>query len=502
MEKPVYPPQTMYEIGGGDKHFCSFDFSILPDEQYEKFFNSLPNLIYKKLEKVSFNCDFQFSYAASGKSSVRKENLISDSIANKRPKFIPYLTKILKFVLPKSKTLKSIEFSAMHIPRGMLSIILSSISKSKSLDSVIFKNIQIHDEYVIRFLSQISPYQYYEVSFPHCGLTSACYPAIKTFIRQRPKTSVIDRKLTTMNLEGCAFSSRELATISGLINEGKQDDLTDGEGEPDITIDNNTIVTEEIAAALPSPRRQLLLVKGSNLYQNGSKSSKSPAKSIQSLQYQQMQMQSKSFAQGSLGSQRVNESSKKEANSFAPPFKMGSASMSSDLKERSPSRRMKEPPKDPEQSYSSSEEEEEESSYEESSHEETAPKEEEQLPNAPSVGSKQKPPPEISAPKPLVSSSGDSDDEPSNEDAEESSEEDYYSYSDYSVSSVESGVPENTADIAEQNERLKKQLGALMKQKKAVMYEDDVFLIGDNVNEVVETVNDWKKQVHELENHE
>ena len=490
----------MYEIGGGDKHFCSFDFSILPDEQYEKFFNSLPNLLYKKLEKVSFNCDFQFSYASSGKTSVRKENLISESIANKKPKFIPYLTKILKFVLPKSKTLKSIEFSAMHIPRGMLSIILSSISKSKSLDSVIFKNIQIHDDYVVRFLSDISPYQYYEVSFPNCGLTSACYPAIKSFIRQRPKTSIIDRKLEVMNLEGCSFTQRELSTISGLIHQGKEEDLTDGEGEPDITIDNNTIMTEEIPAALPSPRRQLLLIKGSNQYQNGSKSSKSHAKSIQSLQYHNIQ--SKSFAQGSLGSHNVNEGLKKEANSFAPPFKMASSSLSAEMRERSPSRRMKEPPQDPEQSYTSSEEDEEESSYEESSHEESAPKEEQPLPSAPSVGSKQKPPPEISAPKPLVSSSSDSDDEPTNDDAEESSEEDYYSYSSYSVSSVESEVPENTADIAEQNERLKKELQALMKQKKAVMYEDDIFLIGDNVNEIVETVNEWKKKVHDLENNQ
>ena len=463
MEKPLFPPQTMYEIGGGDKHFCTYDFSILPDEQYEKFFNSLPNLLYKKIERVSFNCDFQFQYSNSGKTSVRKENLISDSIANKRPKFIPYLAKIFKFVLPKSKTLKGLEISSMHISRGLLSIMLSAISKSKSLESIVFKNVHFHDDYVIRFLQEISPYQFSEVSFISCGLTSRCFPAIKSFIRQRPKTSIIDRKLTTMNLDGCSLSLSELATIRNLISQGRNEDLTDGDGEPDITIDNNTIVTEDIPQPLPSPRRQLLLLKGSKM-QSESKSSRSQAKSIESLQYQQMM--------------------KKETNSF----KMESGK--AEMKERSPSRRMKEPPEDADKSYTDDEE-----SYEETSSEGYS-QESPNLQNNVSVGSKQRPAPQISAPQPLVSSSGSSDQSESG-----SEEESYYSdYSGYSVESVESTVPNDTEEIAKQNERLKKELNGLMKQKHAVMYDDDVFLIGENIDEVVEAINDWKQQVQELEN--
>ncbi|EAY18390.1 hypothetical protein TVAG_045920 [Trichomonas vaginalis G3] len=237
----AFTTQGMYQLGGGDVAYCSFDFSILQFNHYEKFFNALPNFLYKKVKKVSFNCDFEFNYSKSGHKSERCENIIAESIANKKPKFIPYLVKILKIVLPKTKILKSIEFSSMKIPRGMLSVLLKSIAKCPTLEFVRFINVPVTDDHLTSFLPRINPYQYQEVSFVSCGITSRSIPNIKTFIRKRPTTSIVDRRLSTLCLDGNYITEDEINSVQKLLQTDQ--DLTDGNGEPDVTIDNATIAT-------------------------------------------------------------------------------------------------------------------------------------------------------------------------------------------------------------------------------------------------------------------
>lgn len=241
MTKSAFTTQGMYQLGGGDYSYCSFDFSILQVSHYQKFFNTLPNFLYKKVKKVSFNCNFEFNYSKSGHKSDRRENLIAESIANNKPKFIPYLVKILKIVLPKTKTLKSIEFSAMRIPRGMLSILLKAISKCPTIEVIRFINVPVSDDHITSFLPRITPYQFQEVSFITCGITSKSLPVFKSFVRKRPTTSVIDRKISTICLDGNYITENEIESLNSLISTDEH--LTDGDGEPDITIDNATIAT-------------------------------------------------------------------------------------------------------------------------------------------------------------------------------------------------------------------------------------------------------------------
>ena len=129
----MYPCQTMYRIGGGDYEHLHFDFSFIPYEQYTHFFNSLPNIIYKKCKNIRFSCDFEYQYSEKVKNekkrNPKKEQLIDESIAGIRPKFLPYLIKILTRILPRTTRLEKIHISCMRIKPELLEKLIDAIGQ-------------------------------------------------------------------------------------------------------------------------------------------------------------------------------------------------------------------------------------------------------------------------------------------------------------------------------------------------------------------------------------
>ena len=231
-QKLVYDTETMYSLCGGNSQLCSYDFSLIASTIYQPFFNTLPNIIYKKVAKLQFSCDAQYKIKTATKFNEQNHEVVSKSIFKQNPTFVAYLAKIVSVVLPKTKKLKSLQFSRIDFTQQQIRSIFKSIYLCKTLQSISFQHININDDDFIELLSHINPYQYAEITFFDCNLTSASFPAIKNFITKRPTTMPVNRKLMIFNVDECKFTDKELEEIEYMVNDA-QDDKT--------TIDSTTI---------------------------------------------------------------------------------------------------------------------------------------------------------------------------------------------------------------------------------------------------------------------
>ena len=217
----LYPLDVMYKIGNGDVEKLHYDFSVIPNDQYTRFFNSLPNVIYKKCKKITLSCTFEYEYSkkknATGKSAHKRENLIANSIATAKPKFLQYLTKILVRVLPTSKLLTKLSISCMRIKDDGFDDIIQAILKNKSLTSLHFEHTTFTDNHCITLLKGISPYRYVSLSFKNCEISSKSYNAFVDFLNRPPSNTLIDRQIRSIKLDGATMSPVELDNIDYLL---------------------------------------------------------------------------------------------------------------------------------------------------------------------------------------------------------------------------------------------------------------------------------------------
>lgn len=245
----MYPVETMYQIGVGNEEECHFDFSFIPFSQYTKFFNTLPNFIYKKCKNIKFSCDFEYEYSqkkkVSGKTNRKRENLISDSIAGSRPKFLPYLMKILSRVLPKSKNLVTLQLSNLNIDPDNFDSVIDSIGKCRTLRNLEFTDIPFTDKHCIKLLKLISPYQYEVLCFNDCLLTSGSYRAFEEFLYRPPTNSIQERSIRKIELAGCTMNEVELDNIDYLLYGPGEEEEEEEEEEVDQTVPTTVVNTEE-----------------------------------------------------------------------------------------------------------------------------------------------------------------------------------------------------------------------------------------------------------------
>ena len=431
----IYPTKIVYQIGRGNSQFCDFDFSIIPNDQYEKLFNSFPNFLYKKVEAVSFNCNFEYEYQQLGRKSTKRENLISDSIANNKPKFIPYLVKILKIVLPKTKSLHSIEFASMKISRSIMPKLLNILATNRQIDTIIFRNVPTSDDHFIRFLGSATPYVLKKVAFNGCGLTSVSFPAIKTFLKQRAPKGLTTRQLQEFDLSGNSLTTAEFDDIEDLVQaNGDLQKQSEAAGQ-------------NSAQSSPKPGQQK-----QQQQENGSDSDSyydEEDETIDNMTIQTTEVRQDNPPQ--------SQSSNKQApmqRSYSPRKLLYSSSSSDDDGPRNDEN-------DKQYSYSLSESD-----------------------------NDQRPP--VAQPQKREASL---DDEPlKSRRSSDEEEEDMQT-----VSSVESDVPSDEEEIRDQNERLRKELRYILWKNKGTMYQDDVFVLGNGAKELVEVVTQMKNRINDYQ---
>ena len=231
-QKLMFDTETMYSLCDGNSQLCAYDFSLIAGKLFQPFFNTLPNIIYKKVVKLQFSCDAQYKVKKARKFNEHNHDVVSKSIFKLNPTFAPYLAKIVSKVLPLTKRLKSIQFSRIDFTQDQIRSIFTAIYHCKTLQSISFQHINVDDDDFIELLSHINPYQYAEITFFDCNLSSKSFQAIKAFITKKPTTMPVNRKLMIFNVDECKFSDKELEEIEYMVNDA-QDDKT--------TIDSTTI---------------------------------------------------------------------------------------------------------------------------------------------------------------------------------------------------------------------------------------------------------------------
>lgn len=202
--------QEMLEIGQRDdeKDFCHFDFSSINDNYYDPFFHSLPKIILKKIKMVKFSCDKQVE------NNIDDELDINYSIAVNSPRYMQYLMKILRVVLPMTKTLVYLELSNIDIPEVHQIVLFQEMSKCKSLKQFITKNVPLTNNAFAILLKLISPYQYQILSFSQTNLSSPVFMRIYKFLK---KNSDKKWKLEVFDVKDSDFTEKELQKIDQLI---------------------------------------------------------------------------------------------------------------------------------------------------------------------------------------------------------------------------------------------------------------------------------------------
>lgn len=206
-------PDEMNDLASEEDGIINFDFSMISSDKYEQFFHSLPNFLYKKCKAVCFSCDF----AKNAKSGSEKETIWYQSIAVMKPKFLKYLFKILRNVLPKSKSLCYLGFSNLDIPDKLLLTLMQYISTYKSLDSLSFKNTVISDENFAYIMKHTSPYKFKKFEFIDAQIDSKVFYQIYKFLKRKPNDDDATWVLKEFNVSMCKFKPREFEKIRELI---------------------------------------------------------------------------------------------------------------------------------------------------------------------------------------------------------------------------------------------------------------------------------------------
>lgn len=191
-EKPIrLTCEEMYKLGveGSNKEYCTYDFSFISIDDYTGFFNTLPNMIYKKCDHLRFCNDFE--------RSLEERNLRSDSqeinrdfktyeysIRFKKPGYSNYLAKIIGRALPRTRFLTSLEFDQIPFSEESFKLVTDAIRKTRRIKSITFANMKIEDNDFIYFLENVSPYRLDSISFINCHISGNTYDALNKYVNE------------------------------------------------------------------------------------------------------------------------------------------------------------------------------------------------------------------------------------------------------------------------------------------------------------------------------
>lgn len=230
-----FSDQEMFEIGQRDekRDFCHFDFSFINSNYYDSFFHSLPKLIFKKIKMVKFSCDRRYEI------NDDTDQIVNYSIAVNQSKYMQYLMKILRIILPKTNTLVSLELSNINIPEIHQIVLFQEMAKCKSLKQFITNNIPITNNSFAILLKLISPYQYEVLSFNQTNLSSLVFMRIYKFLKKKSS----DRwKLKIFDVRGSDFTDKEFQKINELLERhqsqanANEEEINDDENDAQKTV--------------------------------------------------------------------------------------------------------------------------------------------------------------------------------------------------------------------------------------------------------------------------
>ena len=247
MEKPViYKIGQMYKMGHGDMVSCNFDFSEISTDDYQGFFNGLPQLLYKKVKTVRFCVDKYRSAERRGSTNDRELREIEYSIKGSNPNYARYLSKIIWRVLPRSKLLYSLTIDGIPVSHDDFEKIVNSVIRCRSIREISFLNTEVSNDDFISFVSTVSPYRLEKIEFQNCRLSSDVYDAVCEFLNRQPPDPANPWRLRTLNLADNGLTPDNFDVIDAMMQK---------KVHPNDSDDQTTITTGEEAHAFRNGRR-------------------------------------------------------------------------------------------------------------------------------------------------------------------------------------------------------------------------------------------------------
>lgn len=210
-EKPIrFSCEEMYELGaeGSNRESCTFDFSFInSDDYYVGFFNTLPNMIYKKCVHLRFCNDFERALEErnmrTDSEDINKDfKTYENSIRFKKPGYSNYLAKIVGKALPRTKLLTSLEFDQIPFSEESFRLITNAIKKTRELKSITFSNLKVQDKDFEYFLEKVSPFRLDNISFINCHISGNTYDALKEYVNKKEDPANKSSKFTKIILKG------------------------------------------------------------------------------------------------------------------------------------------------------------------------------------------------------------------------------------------------------------------------------------------------------------
>lgn len=212
-----FTEEAMYELGKGnlEKRICHFDLSSIRSKFYDEFFRSLPNIVYKKSIKLKFSCDRQARYQFE--SDAQHDKILNNSISKNNPRYLQYLLKILREILPLTRTLTVLELSNLDISEIHQKALFEKMKSCRSLKVFKTYNVPITNDAFAKLLKSLSPYQYQYLSFLQTQLSSIVFMNIYKFLKRRPHND--DHwTLTGFDVSDADFTKKEFGKIEDLLS--------------------------------------------------------------------------------------------------------------------------------------------------------------------------------------------------------------------------------------------------------------------------------------------
>lgn len=214
----MLPLEDMYAYGDGDALSCIFDFAKIPYDDYRQFFNTLPNVIYKKCADIGFSTAAYSEFERTKRQDLR--SIVKDSILVHKSNFTHYLTKILCKTIPMTKSMHSLSFEGISFSQDDISRLFEVLSKSRMIKNLEFKYVHIDDSNFIDLLSKISLFHFERLHFIGCDITSDSFDAVIEFLKTQPKNKTQRKTLIEFDLDENDFTDDEIQQIKNAF-EGK-----------------------------------------------------------------------------------------------------------------------------------------------------------------------------------------------------------------------------------------------------------------------------------------
>lgn len=212
----------MYELGHGNRLHCTYDFSELEFTFYDKFFNSLPNIIYKKCEDVTFCQKLYDTYEKTHDKSLLI-NHIDNSFLAKKNRTIDHLVQVLIRTIPKAKIIRTIQIKGLSIKEDDIIRLFSEFDKCPTLTNIYLKNLHISNDTLAKILKSkgASPYKLQGLYINNCGLTDESAQILEQYLTSKnsnKKWTLIQIELKNNDFSDQVFQRLEHLYLQAISN--------------------------------------------------------------------------------------------------------------------------------------------------------------------------------------------------------------------------------------------------------------------------------------------